>query len=154
MFDSLKIYANEDLDIEKFSADLVGYGYHGCKRVSEEGDFARLGDTITIYPITFEYPVRIELFHNHVEKIRSVDPITYEPVQEHNVAIILPITGLVRKKIRRKELGMVEESPIDNFVDIDVGDYVVHIDHGIGKYLAVGVEQRALHVVSGTDFTV
>ncbi|MFA6321046.1 MAG: transcription-repair coupling factor, partial [Candidatus Omnitrophota bacterium] len=137
MFESIKIYANEDLDIEKLSADLVSYGYRGCKRVSEEGDFARLGDTITIYPITFEYPVRIELLHDHVEKIRSIDPITYEPIQEHNVAIILPITGLVRKKIRRKELGIVEESPIDNFVDIDVGDYVVHIEHGIGKYLGV-----------------
>ncbi|MDD5428114.1 MAG: transcription-repair coupling factor [Candidatus Omnitrophica bacterium] len=135
MFESIKIYPNEDLDIEKLSADLVGYGYRACKRVSEEGDFARLGDTITIYPVTFEYPLRIELLHDKVERIRSVDPITYEPVQEHSSAIILPITGLVKKKIRRKELGLVEESPIDNFVDIEAGDYVVHVDHGIGKYL-------------------
>ena len=145
MFDSIKIYINEELDVEKLSLDLVNYGYRACKRVSEEGDFARLGDTVTIYPVTFEYPLRIELLHNSIEKIRSVDPITYESVQEHTVAIILPITGIAKRKIRRKELGLVEsfdkgsgfESPIDNFVDIEPGDYVVHVDHGIGKYLGV-----------------
>ena len=137
MFDSLKIYPNEDLDVEKLAIDLVNYGYRACKRVSEEGDFARLGDTITIYPVTFEYPLRIELLHNRVEKIRSVDPITYDSVQDHAVAIILPITGIARKKIRRKEMGLIEESPIDNFVDIEPGDYVVHVDHGIGKYIGV-----------------
>ena len=137
MFDSLKIYPNEDLDVEKLAIDLVNYGYRACKRVSEEGDFARLGDTITIYPITFEYPLRIELLHNRVERIRSVDPITYEPLDEHTVAIILPIAGIAKRRIRRKELALVEESPIDNFVDIEPGDYVVHVEHGIGRYLGV-----------------
>lgn len=137
MFDSIKIYLNEDVDVEVLAAKLVEYGYRACKRVAEEGDFSRLGDTIAIYPVTFEYPLRIELLHDRVEKIRSVDPVTYEPVQEHASAIILPISGIARKKIRRKELGLVEESPIDNFVDIEPGDYVVHIEHGIGRYLGV-----------------
>lgn len=138
MFDSIKIYKDEEIDIEKLSLDLAGYGYRACKRVSEEGDFARLGDTITIYPVTFEYPLRIELLdNNRVEHIRSVDPITYESIQEHAVAIILPIAGIARKRIRRKALALAEESPIDNFVDIEPGDHVVHIDHGIGRYLGL-----------------
>ncbi|MDD5436741.1 MAG: transcription-repair coupling factor [Candidatus Omnitrophica bacterium] len=137
MFDSIKIYPGEEIDIEGLSVSLVNYGYRACKRVSEEGDFARVGDTITIYPITFEYPLRIELLHDRVERIRSVDPITYENIQDHTVAIVLPISGMVKRRIRRKEMGFVEESPIDNFVDIEPGDYIVHVDHGIGKYLGV-----------------
>lgn len=137
MFDSIKIYLNEEIDVEKLSIRLVEYGYHACKRVAEEGDFSRLGDTITIYPLTFEYPLRIELTHTRVERIRSVDPITYEPVEDHSVAIVLPIRGIHKKRIRRKELTLGEESPIDNFVDIEPGNYVVHIDHGIGKYIGV-----------------
>lgn len=137
MFDSIKIYKNEDIDIEKLASDLVEYGYRGCKRVSEEGDFSRLGDTLTIYPLTFEYPLRIELLHDRVERIRSVDPITYEPVEDHASAIILPIKGLARKRIQRSRAQAGESSPIDNFVDIEAGDYVVHADHGIGKYLGV-----------------
>ncbi|MBI4974894.1 MAG: transcription-repair coupling factor [Candidatus Omnitrophica bacterium] len=80
--------------------------------------------------------MRIELSQDKVEKIKSVDLLTYETIQEHNVAIILPIKGILKRRIRRRpESG--EGSPIDNFVDIEFGDYVVHIDHGIGKYMGV-----------------
>jgi transcription-repair coupling factor (superfamily II helicase) len=137
VFESIKIYLNEEIDVEKISMRLVEYGYHARKRVAEEGDFSRLGDTITVYPLTFEYPLRIELLDNKVERIRSVDPVTYQNVDEHSAAIILPIKGIQRKRIQRKEPLAGEESPIDNFVDIEPGDYVVHIDHGIGKYLGV-----------------
>ena len=137
MFESIKIYLNEEIDPEKLSIGLVEYGYHATKRASEEGDFARLGDTITIYPVTFEYPLRIELDHDKVEKIKSIDPITYESVQDHNVAIILPIKGIAKKNIARKAIALAESSPIDNFVDIEVGNYVVHTDHGIGRYLGL-----------------
>ena len=136
-FDSIKIYLNEEIDTEHVAASLVEYGYHSVKRVAEEGDFSRLGDTLTVFPLTFQYPLRIELLHNKVEKIRSVDPATYEVIEEHNVAIVLPIKGISKRKIRRREEISGAELPIDNFVDIETGDYVVHLDHGIGKYLGV-----------------
>jgi len=137
MFESIKIYLNEDIDVEKLSASLVEYGYRYSKRVAEEGDFSRIGDSVTIYPLTFEYPLRIELSHDRVEKIRSIDPLTYDIVEDHNAAIILPIKGIVKKRISRKPIETDEESAIDNFVDIEPGNYVVHVDHGIGKYLGL-----------------
>ena len=137
MFDTIKIYLKEELDLEKISLDLVEYGYRVCKRVSEEGDFARLGDTITIYPLTFAYPLRIELEGATVKRIRSLDPVTYDPIEDHQAAIILPIKGTARKKLQKRLLDSGEESPIDNFVDIEPGDYVVHLDHGIGVYKGI-----------------
>lgn len=137
MFDSIKIYKGEEIDLERTCHLLVEYGYHGAKRVAEEGDFARLGDTLTVFPVTFEFPVRIELSGNRVEKIRSVDPVSFETIEEHSVSIILPIKGIYAKKIKRRTVSSGEESPIDNFVDIEPGDYIVHIDHGIGRYLGL-----------------
>ena len=137
MFDAIKIHLSEEIDIEKLLLRLVEFGYRSCKRVSEEGDFAALGDTVTIYPLTFAYPLRIELDGAKVERIRSLDPITYDPIEDHNAAIILPIRGIARKKLQKRVLSCVEDSPIDNFVDIEPGDYVVHVDHGIGKYIGI-----------------
>lgn len=134
MFETIKIYLKEELDIERLSFDLVEYGYHACKRVSEEGDFARLGDSITIYPLTFAYPLRIELEGSAVTRIRSLDPVTYDPLEDHQVVIILPIKGIAKKKLQKRLLEAGEDSPIDNFIDIEAGDYVVHVDHGIGIY--------------------
>ncbi len=141
-FESIKVYQNEEIDSEKLASDLVEYGYHFVKRVGEEGDFARLGDTITVYPVTFEYPLRIELNANRVERIRSLDPITYQVIEDHHVAIILPIKGIAKRRIEKSRIKPTEASPIDNFVDIEPGDYVVHIDHGIGKY--IGIEKVKL----------
>ena len=137
MFESVKVFLNEDIDVEKLSAGLVEYGYQAVKKVSEEGDFARLGDTVTVYPVTFEYQLRIELLHDKVTRIQSVDPITYDAVQDHSVAIILPIKGIFRRRISRRSHSAAEASPIDNLVDIEPGDYVVHADHGIGRYLGL-----------------
>lgn len=135
MFESIRVNLNEELDIDALLASLVEYGYHSCKRVSEEGDFARLGDTVTVYPLTFAYPLRLELEDTKVVRIRSLDPVTYDPVEEHSAAIILPIKGIAKRKLQKRILESGEQSPIDNFVDIEPGDYVVHVDHGIGRYL-------------------
>ena len=137
MFDTIRIYLKEEIDTERLLADLVEYGYRSCKRVSEEGDFAKLGDTITVYPLTFAYPLRLELEGNIVTRIRSLNPVTYDPVEEHQAAIILPIKGIAKKKLQKRILESGEQSPIDNFVDIEPGDFVVHVDHGIGRYLGI-----------------
>lgn len=137
MFETIKIYLKEELDLEKLSLSLVEYGYRACKRVSEEGDFARLGDTITIYPLTFAYPLRIELEGSTVKRIRSLDPVTYDPIEDHQAVIILPIKGIAKKRLQKRLIEAGEESPIDNFVDIEPGDYVVHIEHGIGVYKGI-----------------
>ena len=137
MFETIKIYLNEEIDIERLLAGLVEYGYRACSRVSEEGDFARLGDTITIYPLTFAYPLRLELEDTKVARIRSLDPVTYDPIEEHNAAIILPLRGIAKRKLNKRILEVGGEPPIGNFVDIEPGDYVVHVDHGIGKYLGI-----------------
>ena len=137
MFDAIKVHLNEEIDIEKLLEGFVEFGYRSCKRVSEEGDFARIGDTVTIYPLTFAYPLRLELDGAKVERIRSLDPITYDPIEDHNAAIVLPIRGIAKKKLQKRILDVGEDSPIDNFVDIEPGDYVVHVDHGIGRYIGV-----------------
>ena len=53
-----------------------------------------------------------------------------------NIAIMAePVTGIVneRRKSSKEFLGDV----LNSYEDLKVGDYVVHINHGIGKYLGV-----------------
>ena len=133
MFECIKIYPKEAINVAKLLEELVGYGYTGVASVAEEGDFGHKGEVVDIYPVSFELPVRIQLSGNVVEKIRSYDPETGRYVQDHQITIILPISRLRPKKIRTP-LIFTEEIPINNFVDIAPGDYVVHIEHGIGRY--------------------
>ena len=43
------------------------------------------------------------------------------------------IFGLERKK--RKRYGKIKGEKIDNFTDLNAGDYVVHRNYGIGQYI-------------------
>jgi transcription-repair coupling factor (superfamily II helicase) len=150
MFDSIKFYVNETIDTEEVVRVLDKFGYTRCKRISAEGDFSLVGETLIIYPVTFEYPVRIDIYSSRIKSIKSVDVMSFKSITDHGVAIVLPVTTLRRTKIKKRpvELG---ERPINSFLDIEPGDYVVHLDHGIGKYLGI---QRMRHGESMDDFFV
>jgi len=136
MFDSLKLYIGETADLGQITADLDRAGYVRCRNISLEGDYSLTGDTLVIYPVTFEYPVRIDLSMDRVNSIKSVDLATFKTITDHKGVIILPVSILRRTRVKKAPLEMGEQ-PIASFVDIEPGDFVVHIDYGIGKYLGV-----------------
>ena len=132
MFESIKIYKGEELDYKSLASRLVGYGYERREMISESGDFSMRGGIIDIFPPTFEGPVRIELSGSIVESIRSYSLLSAETFEEHAMVIILPKLGIYPKKRQTQELG--EKVPLASFVDIQLNDYVVHVDHGIGIF--------------------
>ena len=144
MFESIKIYTGERLDIEELFTTLYNYGYERVGRVSGVGDFDQHGEVTSIFPITFDDPIRLELKNDSIEKIRSYDIESGRPLEEHRMVIILPIKGIYKKKIKAQAARFAERSPIDSFVDIEVDDRVVHVEHGIGIYR--GIER---HKVGG-----
>ena len=134
MFQTLKIYLGEELNYKDFQESLVSLGYENVQHVQERGVFSHKGSSIIIYPSTYELPVRIELDEDIVSSIRAFNPLTGDILEEHRMLIILPcgLSGL--KKSGRLFL---ETTPISNFLDVEEGDFVVHITHGIAKYRGV-----------------
>lgn len=133
MFESIKIYSKEPLSIRKLLGELVDFGYANAANVAEEGDFSHRGEVVDVFPVTFELPLRIQFSGDAVERIRSFDPQSGRYIEEHKIAIILPVSKLRLKKIKAP-LIFTEEIPINNFVDISPGDHIVHVEHGIGIY--------------------
>ena len=134
MFESLKIYKGQTIDLDATYRTLTEFGYRRVSAITEEGDFSVKGENLFIFPVTFEYPIRIELFHNEVEGIKTIDSLSYKTISDHQMVIILPIKGMLRKRRYRPSKAR-ENDPIDTFVDIEPSDYIVHVDYGIGRYL-------------------
>jgi transcription-repair coupling factor (superfamily II helicase) len=133
MFKSLKLYTGAKLDLENISRLLVEFGYKRQEQCAQEGDFSRRGNIIDIFPFTFELPIRIELNIEKIASIRTFNPASGSPLWEHQMAIILPI----KTSHKFTTLAFTEEFPIENFIDLKVGDYVVHNQHGIGRFLGL-----------------
>ncbi|MCM8782961.1 MAG: transcription-repair coupling factor [Candidatus Omnitrophica bacterium] len=133
MFRALRLYRLKEFNLVELISELLTFGYERQDKVHREGEFARRGGMVDIYPLTFEYPVRIEFEDNVISTIKSFDNITGKTLFEHSMVIILP----VRKTTTTRFIQYHSDLPLENIFDLEVGDYVVHIEHGIGRFLGM-----------------
>ena len=64
------------LDLENLQEFLTNNGYLRTDTVREAGEYAVRGGIVDIFPPGYEQPVRIDLFGDEVESIRSFDAVT------------------------------------------------------------------------------
>ena len=67
---TFSLQVDEEIDRQALANKLVSLGYTRENLVSLRGEFSIRGDIIDIYPSAFE-PIRIELFGDQIESIRS-----------------------------------------------------------------------------------
>ena len=84
--------SGDSLTFKQLSQTLSRLGYERVNLVEKEGQWSRRGDIIDIYPISTEWPVRLEFFGDELEKIREFDPATQRS-QDNLSAISLTPTS-------------------------------------------------------------
>ena len=99
LFVSLKI--GDVIDIKTLFKNLINIHYVRNDMILEPGTFRLRGDVIELFPRYEEYPVRIELFGDEVEKIHSFDVLSSEILDDKEVLSIYPAKHFV---VNKKEL--------------------------------------------------
>ncbi len=89
-------YKNRDEILKR----LVEIQYERNDIGFERGTFRVRGDTIEIIPVYGENVVRVELFGDEVERIREVDPITGEVLEEKSALTVYPGSHFVTSKAK------------------------------------------------------
>lgn len=87
------IVSKDDL-INKLS--IIGYERENI--VTKTGEYAIRGYIIDIFPYGYDNPIRVELFDNEVEEIRTFDPSTQLSVNKIDDFCILPFTEFINEK--------------------------------------------------------
>lgn len=91
---------------------MADFGYEKVGRLARPGEFRALGDVIDIFPLLSQQPFRIEFWGNQIEAITELAIETDETFEER-----------LSKKLSQSFLNTIEP-----------GDYIVHLDHGIGRF--------------------
>ncbi|MDP8212552.1 MAG: transcription-repair coupling factor [Candidatus Zapsychrus exili] len=130
-FESLELFVGQIIDFDCLLNNLAALRYRKTKKAIQEGDYSYRGEIIDIYPINFDSPIRIDFNNDKIQRIASVNIATGKSIWQHKITIILP------NKITNKKQVFSSDIPLNNFVDIREGDYVVHHNHGIGKFLGI-----------------
>ncbi|OQX82050.1 MAG: transcription-repair coupling factor [Candidatus Omnitrophica bacterium 4484_70.1] len=130
MIDTLKLYPSKEISQDEVVEGVLQLGYVRVEEVSLVGDFSLKGENLEIFPSNFNLPVRVEWEFALIKKIYSFDKSINRKILEYDFLIILPVK---RRGLRRYQ----EDIPLDVALNIKKGDYVVHNQYGIGRFLGL-----------------
>ncbi len=82
--------ARDHIDWNATAAWLFDLGYEPVAEVSEPGTFSRRGGILDVYPASASMPVRVELFGDEIETLRSFDPVTQRSQEPVPAVDVLP----------------------------------------------------------------
>ncbi len=114
---SCALAPDDELDRDQLLDQLVHLGYTPASLVEEPGSFAIRGGIIDLFPPSQPRPVRIELFGDTIETLRSFDPVSQRSLEPLKRLTLLPSRELLltnevleaflpRLKIRADELDL------------------------------------------------
>lgn len=89
------------LNLDALVADLARRGYERVEMVEGRGQFARRGDILDVWPLSAEYPVRVETEWDEVSRIRRFDPATQRSVEDLQAVVIPPAREFVLPEDRQ-----------------------------------------------------
>ena len=114
----IEIEAGAVIDFQKLQEELVHLGYERESQIEGPGQFAVRGGILDVYPLTEEIPVRIELWGDEVESIRSFDILSQRSIEKLESITVYPATEFVlseeqiRMGIARLEKEAVKQEKI------------------------------------------
>ena len=97
---TIRVCAEDSLDMDRTIKKLVRLGYERVTQVEHHGEFATRGGIVDIYPLTMDFPVRIELWGDEIDSIRSFDPESQKSMENLDSVSIYPASELILDRDR------------------------------------------------------
>lgn len=108
---AITVSVGEPRKRDKFMRHLTDIQYERNETDFSRGNFRSKGDIVDVFPIGDESAYRIEFFGDEVDRIRGLDPLTGEILDEYREVTIFPGSHFVtpESKLKRAIAGIQEE---------------------------------------------
>lgn len=111
---------DNDYNFGRVIRKLDEMGYEKVFKVTEPGEFSQRGGIIDVFPINVQNAIRLDFFGNTIENIKNLEAVKVEDEKKSKL--------LLKKKLKSQKL-------FSDLKGLKPGDYLVHLDHGVGKFL-------------------
>ncbi len=91
----LSFKVGQTIDLEKTAQDLVSIGFERVREVEGQGQFSIRGGIIDIYTINYDNAIRMELFDDEIDSIRSFDVLSQRSIDKVDQVKIIPVRELI-----------------------------------------------------------
>jgi len=120
-FEDNIIFLEKDhsFQFSQFLRKLDEMGYEKVFKVSDPGEFAQRGGIIDIFPINSTHAVRLDFLGNEIDSIKFLDIKIEDEKKSRDV---------LKRKLKSQKI-------FSELKGLKPGDYLVHLDHGVGKFI-------------------
>jgi excinuclease ABC subunit B len=116
----VRLEIGQDIERNLLLRKFVEVQYQRNDIAFERGTFRVRGDTVEIFPVYEEFPLRIEFFGDEIEKLMILDPITGEILREQPIAYVFPATHYVAgPEILQRAVSAIEDELRDRLQDFE-----------------------------------
>ncbi|HOW16410.1 MAG TPA: hypothetical protein PK443_01725, partial [bacterium] len=125
---SKQFFINSEININSFTLDLISSGYERTDIVNSVGQFSVKGNIIDVFSPSQSDPIRIELFGDNIETIKTFDKVTQRTISKVQTAKIIPARELslsTENVLMFKE--RFKEHCDKNHVRKDIRDQIIEI---------------------------
>ena len=91
----VRLRVGETMERDKLLRAFVDIQYTRNDIAFQRGTFRVRGDTVEVYPVYEDHPVRIEMFGDEIERLMSLHPVTGEILTEDQEIYVFPATHYV-----------------------------------------------------------
>jgi len=139
-------HVGQKLDETKLRGQLVLAGYQHVSQVVSHGEYAVRGGLIDLFPMGSEVPLRVDLFDDEIDSIRTFDPDSQRSLQPVTEVRLLPgrefpMDEDARARFRQRWRELLEGDPTRSRIYKDMGNGVATA--GIEYYLPLFFDDTA-----------
>ncbi len=143
---SLHLAVGDRLDFDAFRRRLEQAGYEPVSQVMGHGEFAVRGSLIDLFPMGSELPLRIDLFDDEIDSIRTFDVDTQRTLEKIDRFAMLParefpVDEQAINRFRRAWRETFPGDPQRSLIYREVSEG--HLPGGIEYYLPLFFERTA-----------
>ncbi len=123
---SLRLEVGESLDISKLSRSLISLQFARNDAILKRAGFRVKGDVVEIFPAYLKDAYRIELDWDNLARIRKIDPLTGETIDELDTIVIYPSKHFVLPEDQLKmSIGIIKNELTGRYRELnDLGKIV------------------------------
>lgn len=112
----IKIKVGDEIDVKKFSQQLVDLGYKRSTMVSDISEFSVRGDIIDIFSLD-EHPIRIELWGDEIVDLRFFNNETQKSIEKVKQCLIKPVYKFLVKDSKNLPEFLTEKTEQEGFFE-------------------------------------
>jgi len=135
----IRLRVGEDYSRDSLLRALVGIQYTRNDMAFTRGTFRVRGDTVEVFPVYEEHPVRIQMFGDEIERMMTLHPVTGEIITEDKEMYIFPATHYVAGPERMSRA---------------IGDIQVELEQRVAEFERQGKLLEAQRIKMRTTFDI